>query len=120
MKKKILIIFILAIIILSLVGCGKSPDKDNNTLQAPTNVKIENELITWDKVKKATSYEVIINDEVNIVNTNEFQYPEVLDYIDLIYVKAKSNKKHIKDSPLSKPIFVKQKLSEELIQVKIS
>lgn len=74
--KKIVNLVVALLSIFVLYGCATN--KDIQTLQVPTNVKINEEgLITWDEVNNATTYVVTINGETYIASTNSFQVKNI-------------------------------------------
>lgn len=74
--KKIINLVVALLSIFVLYGCATN--KDIQTLQVPTNVKINEEgLITWDEVNNATTYVVTINGETYIASTNSFQVKNI-------------------------------------------
>lgn len=76
--KKIGLFILLAIF---LCSCG---EKELNT---PENLKIRNNVLTWDAVADATSYEIYINGAKYTSNVNSYNLPE-LSKDDVIYVIA--------------------------------
>lgn len=74
--KKIVNLVVALLSIFVLYGCATN--KNIQTLQVPTNVKINEEgLITWDEVNNATTYVVTINGETYIASTNSFQVKNI-------------------------------------------
>lgn len=74
--KKIINLVVALLSIFVLYGCATN--KNIQTLQVPTNVKINEEgLITWDEVNNATTYVVTINGETYIASTNSFQVKNI-------------------------------------------
>lgn len=63
--KKTIRIFLVLIVLFSLVACGKK-------LDAPTNVKITGNVVTWNESKKATSYVIKVGSNEYPVSTNSF------------------------------------------------
>ena len=73
MKKKLLWIVLSIVLVISMVfglaGCNKTQEL------VPKNIKYDGQYITWDKVEKAESYTVKINDgEEQSCATNTFRY----------------------------------------------
>lgn len=74
--KKIVNLVVALLSIFVLYGCATN--KNIQTLQVPTNVKINEEgLITWDEVNNATTYVITINGETYIASTNSFQVKNI-------------------------------------------
>jgi hypothetical protein len=66
--RKVVIIFVLFTFFLT--GC-----EQNTTIKDPSNIKYDGNYITWDEVKGAQSYEVIINDNAPLFSEiNRFSY----------------------------------------------
>src|SRR5690554_3023967 len=71
MKKFVLLFFV----VIMLLGCEKQ-------LTIPDNIRFENDILTWDKVKGAESYRIIIGDDIiyseesflDLSSFNEGQY----------------------------------------------
>lgn len=67
MKRVITVLGVL-IIALLLVNCTKKKVR----LEPPVNLRLENKILYWDVVPKATSYEIHINSDMYTVETNYF------------------------------------------------
>ena len=70
MRKKFLsciIIFVLTLTMImgTLVGCDVESEDIATPLSAPTNVRVENNVVKWTSVSNATSYLVQIGDDTN-------------------------------------------------------
>lgn len=66
---------------LFLCSCGEKE------LDVPQNLQIRNDILTWDAVTDATSYEIYINGTKYTSNANSYNLPE-LSKDDVIYVIA--------------------------------
>ena len=67
MKRVITVLGVL-IIALLLVNCTKKKVR----LEPPVNLRLENKILYWDVVPKATCYEIHINSDMYTVETNYF------------------------------------------------
>lgn len=94
--KKILVIFMVLVLVLSLalVACQDKvgPSQTPNTktkLSQPQGLKVNiNALISWEKVNGATSYELTINGETFTVETTSYQADKMLDFTVSVVAKG--------------------------------
>lgn len=89
MIKKFLAIVLFFVMSFLLIGCKKDP-VEGKVPNAPENVVILEDNVSWDKAKNATGYIVVVNNEEYFVDTTTFSldgiYMEDGDYE--IYVKS--------------------------------
>ena len=83
---------------------------DSTVLSVPTNIEIVDAILTWDRVRRATSYEIectyLVDGSIQLFNTVETYFP-LLQYLSSpgqysIRVKAKSER--YEDSDYSSPL----------------
>ena len=78
MKKQYPVIILLAIMVFALCGVACS----NTRLATPSDVKIEADYLTWNKVAGADAYLVTINGESSVTKDNKFDLLDVTkDYV---------------------------------------
>jgi hypothetical protein len=82
--KKLLII----LIILLLTACTQTQD-----YKVPENITYDNDLITWDAIKDAISYKVILNDEETLLDESSFNVSNLPngEYNILVYAIYEDN-----------------------------
>lgn len=77
---KIIVLIALFLATAFIAGCG--------SLRAPAKIELNDRILTWDEVKGAVGYVVIINDVEHIATENEFLLPEDLFGPITVSVKA--------------------------------
>ena len=117
--KKILNLLLVFVCVFVLIGCGSKSQK----LDAPTNLKIEGTVLTWDAVENATKYRVNISGDaqlnrvikVNSADLSTFNL-ERGDYS--VQVQAIGDGDKYLDSDLSQTIAYKQGVEEVVTEFK--
>ncbi len=66
-KKWISILLIIAAVLLLFVACS-----EKKAIPVPENLAVENNVLTWDAVSGATSYDVKVDDNVYVANENKY------------------------------------------------
>ncbi|HPN61010.1 MAG TPA: X2-like carbohydrate binding domain-containing protein [Bacilli bacterium] len=85
--KKILIGFLMIVL---LSGCSKN----NYFVDPPKNIVFQNEQLLWDEVSKATSYQVVIGDDIYDVNKPFFNTDSLSPGVYQVYIIALKGKKY--------------------------
>ena len=85
-------------------------------LDAPQNVKCNNSIISFDEVKNATSYKVIIGDEVYETKTNSFNATKILNDCGFAFVSVIACNDKV-ESVESEIILAEKNFTEDEIEI---
>lgn len=91
MKTKLLSLIFLTLIGLTIVSCSNEDDTTILSVETPTNVEVNERLVSWDLVNNATEYVVKLDDQTYNVETNEFNIPLSVSGSVSVQVKAKND-----------------------------
>jgi hypothetical protein len=101
LKEKVFFLFFIFMLFFMLVSCFKNYVTQEEKLLEPINLVLdENEVLTWDEVEGAQSYDVSINNK--IINTLENKLDLFYEIIDssLYEIKIKAKAKHNENDSL--------------------
>lgn len=97
--KRIFKVFLLFLVLFSLVGCGER-------LETPANVKIVDDVLSWNQVQKATGYVVKVDENEHSTSTTSFNLLNLTlaEGTYQVSVKAVGNEE-VKDSRYSNTLI---------------